>query len=219
MRVLVGTPCYAGMMHINYTKSILAFAVAGIPFDTAFVGNESLITRARNTILSTFFYATGYSHLFFLDADVGIDAASLNSLLKSEKDVIGASVALKGHTPEGRPILNGTLEDGEDPTNQLLCRMKHLGTACLILSRKAVSALVEDAIKQDRIYKPGDYTGGNAGGPGRPDHYDVFQVGCIDGTYLSEDYWVCHRLRELGFDIYCDTSIHTSHAGMSFFTN
>ncbi len=219
MRLMIGTPCYGGMMHINYTKSLLALTGMGIPFDAAFVGNESLITRARNTIISTFFYATDYTHLLFLDADVGIDASAIVSLLKSEKDVIGASVALKGFTPDGRPVLNGTLEPGEDPAKQMICKMKYLGTACFLLTRKAVAALVEDAIKQDRMYKPNAHSQGNAGGANRPDHYDIFQVGCGEGIYLSEDYWVCQRLRELGFSIYCDTSIHTSHAGMSQFNN
>ncbi len=44
-------------------------------------------------------------------------------------------------------------------------------------------------------------------------HYDVFRVGVQANEYLSEDYWVCRRLRTLGFDVLIDPSIITTHHG------
>ena len=44
--------------------------------------------------------------------------------------------------------------------------------------------------------------------------YDVFQVGVLDGVYLSEDYWVCRQLRELGFDIHVQLDAVTQHHGV-----
>ena len=92
--------------------------------------------------------------------------------------------------------------------------MERLGTAAMLLSRKAITALVEDAINDGRVY------GANPLARGLGDSeelYDVFQVGVRNGLYLSEDYWVCHRLRELGFDIYVDLSIKTRHHGIRSF--
>jgi hypothetical protein len=42
----------------------------------------------------------------------------------------------------------------------------------------------------------------------------VFRVGVQANEYLSEDFWVCRRLRTLGFDILIDPSIITTHYGM-----
>ena len=55
-------------------------------------------------------------------------------------------------------------------------------------------------------------------GYGEPDEiFDVFQVGVDRGTYLSEDYWVCAKLIELGFNLYVDLGIRTRHSGMASF--
>jgi hypothetical protein len=36
----------------------------------------------------------------------------------------------------------------------------------------------------------------------------------VDDEYLSEDFWVCRQLRELGFAIHLDPTIVTRHSGM-----
>ena len=76
-RVLIGTPAYGGMVHLDYLNSISEYYRSGIPFSISAIGNESLITRARNAILSRFHADTRYSHLLFLDADVHLPAAGL----------------------------------------------------------------------------------------------------------------------------------------------
>ena len=90
-----------------------------------------------------------------------------------------------------------------------------MGTAILMLSRKAVNALVAWASKNDHVYWPNKHTRGDT----QPDikMYDVFQTGVVDGEYDSEDYFVCRVLRELGFDIYVDPNIPCKHNGMFVF--
>ena len=48
--VLIGTPAYGGMVHTDYVDSLLQYATAHVPFAVMTIGNESLITRARNAI-------------------------------------------------------------------------------------------------------------------------------------------------------------------------
>jgi len=48
-------------------------------------------------------------------------------------------------------------------------------------------------------------------------HYDVFRVGISNGEYLSEDFWVCKELIQLGYEILVDTSVYTRHNGMVCF--
>jgi hypothetical protein len=47
--------------------------------------------------------------------------------------------------------------------------------------------------------------------------YDVFQTGVFDGDYLSEDFYVCKVLMELGFNVYVDSNVRTKHNGMFVF--
>jgi len=52
--LVVGTPCYGGMMTTEYCQSLLGLKEAmlqhGHQLTTVFLGNESLIQRGRNTI-------------------------------------------------------------------------------------------------------------------------------------------------------------------------
>jgi hypothetical protein len=52
--LLIGTPAYGGQVHVDYVSSLLVFQRQGIVFTLMTSGHESLITRARNTIISTF---------------------------------------------------------------------------------------------------------------------------------------------------------------------
>jgi hypothetical protein len=52
--IMIGTPAYGGMVHIDYVRTLFEYARAGIQFQLDTIGNESLITRARNAILATF---------------------------------------------------------------------------------------------------------------------------------------------------------------------
>jgi len=48
-------------------------------------------------------------------------------------------------------------------------------------------------------------------------HCGVFKVGVVNGDYLSVDFWVCHRLRQMGYRIFVDPEIATRHQGTTQF--
>lgn len=205
--ILVGTPAYGGMVHTDYVSTLLQFQTGGVPFTLMTIGNESLITRARNTILSAFHVRPEFSHLLFLDGDVQLPADGLKRMLAQGKDVIGAPVALKGKGPDGRRIFNIGACLGEEGSLQI---NERIGTAAFMLSRRAVEALVDDAKRDGRVYRRSRTT---RGAWDADIHYDVFQTGVIDGEYLSEDYWVCRELRRLGFSVFVDPTVVTRHHG------
>lgn len=205
--ILIGTPAYGGMVYMDFVHSLLSYQKAGIQFTLATLGNESLITRARNTLLSMFHHRPDLTHLLFLDADVSLSAESVQMMLEQQCDVIGAPVALKGRNAQGGRIFNIGRVVGESGPMILVDR---IGTAALMLSRRAVTALVDDAIAHGRVYERMKTLRGDAG---PAIHYDVFSVGVHEGEYLSEDYWACKSLRRLGFDICVLPDIVTQHHG------
>ncbi len=210
-KILIGTPAYNGQLHVDYLHSILSFTQAGIDYSVMTIGNESLITRARNAVLATFHGNKNFSHLLFLDADVYLDAEGLNAMLAHDKDVVAAPVYLKGRDEQGRQILN---TDANPDILPVLQSVNRVGTAVLMLSRAAVDGLVKHALAEDRVYMINEILRR----PQMPDQqYDVFRVGVSDGEYLSEDFWVCRELRALGFEIFVDTSVYTRHNGMVSF--
>jgi len=88
-----------------------------------------------------------------------------------------------------------------------------------MFSRKATDSLIENsqAYKSSNEYSRGDNI--------TEEHYDVFKIGvikninCKEPTYLPEDYYVCGKLRELGYKIYIDLTIPVKHNGMHGFVN
>ena len=211
LNILIGTPAYNGQIHVDYLHAILDFAKAGIPYSVVTIGNESLITRARNTLIAAFHSMPVFSHLLFLDADVYLDAKGLSDMVNHEKDVIGAPVYLKGRDSEGNQTLN---TDANPQKLPILQSVDRVGTAAFLLSRAAVSSLVQHAIDEKRVYE-------NHKMLQRPElpetHYDIFRVGISNGEYLSEDFWVCRELRSLGYEVFVDTSVYTRHNGMVAF--
>lgn len=207
INLLVATPAYGGMVHLDYARSLLELRGAGVVFSLAALGNESLVTRARNALLASFHARPEFTHMLFLDADIGVPAAAIVRLLEHRRDVIGAPVPLKGLGAAGERIFNVGRSVGESGPLTLVDR---IGTAVLMLSRRAVDALVEDAKADGRVYERASTLTGD---PGTRIHYDVFRVGVDDGEYLSEDYWACATLRRLGFAIHVDPTIVVRHHG------
>jgi len=199
--VMVGTPAYGGNFQMNYVEMTIGIVNTHIPWTPYYIKNESLISRARNTILSVFYHNKQWDKLLFLDADTSISPDDFAKLVNTKHDVVGAAVRLKSKDQ----IFNITKILKEVDTQYFT--VEHIGTAVLCLSRKAVNALVDHAKKNGDVY-----TKGVSGADGM-EYYDVFKTGVKDDMYLSEDYWACMQLRELGFDIHVDNTILTSHAG------
>ena len=54
LNVFIGTPAYNSMIHTDYLHSIIDFHKNNFPITVMTIGNESLIPRGRNTIISYF---------------------------------------------------------------------------------------------------------------------------------------------------------------------
>jgi hypothetical protein len=91
MNILIATPMYGGMCTGEYTRSMLSvvptLSAEGIAVSTAFIYNDSLITSARNK-LATIFAKHDFTHMLFIDADIGFDAKDIVSMIRANKNVI-----------------------------------------------------------------------------------------------------------------------------------
>ena len=207
-KLLVGIPAYNGMVHIDCVNTLLGLNKLNLESAVMFIGNESLITRGRNTIFSLFLSQKVFTHLLFLDAEVGMNPDDILKLLSHDKDVIGVPVRLKGTDKEGKPVYNVGKIMGIGGNG--LSIVSKIGTAVLMISRTAAENLVKKL-------KPDTYSGNPFGAGVILDsitHYDVFKTGVIDGEYQSEDFWICEQFRKIGYKIFVDPNIYTVHNGM-----
>lgn len=95
-KILVATPMYGGMATGNFTRSIADLSIVGAEYGmeikSSFLYNESLITRARN-YLADEFMRSDYTHMMFIDADIGFDPHDVIALTAiadpaSDKDIV-----------------------------------------------------------------------------------------------------------------------------------
>ena len=90
-KVFVATPMYGSMNAGWYTQSVLQLSNIcgqhGVGLSYSFMFNESLITRARNALVSQFL-KTDNTHLMFIDADIQFNPNDIIRMLEADKDII-----------------------------------------------------------------------------------------------------------------------------------
>jgi hypothetical protein len=94
--IFVATPVHSEVS-IHYTQSLLELQKMAIKKKIKIVFQlykSSLVTQGRNLCVSAFL-KSGFSHLLFIDSDIGFKAQSAFNLLEANKDVISVPYALK----------------------------------------------------------------------------------------------------------------------------
>jgi len=90
-KIFIATPMYGGMCAGFYTQSIIQLLTTcqanGVDAEFSFMFNESLITRARNSLTHTFL-KTDCSHLMFIDSDIKFRAEDVIHMIRAEKDIL-----------------------------------------------------------------------------------------------------------------------------------
>ena len=92
-KIFVATPMYGGMCCGQYTKSTADLAKLctqyEIEIEFFYLFNESLITRARNYCVDEFLRHERFTHLMFIDSDIGFnpdDILTLAAIAEPESD-------------------------------------------------------------------------------------------------------------------------------------
>jgi hypothetical protein len=211
--VLIATPAYGCMVHTDYLHSVVGMVdeavQSGFSVVLATVGNNSLITHARNDLISFFVQSPQFTHMLFLDSDVGLPKGSLTKLLSRNVGVIGVPIPLKGFSPSGDPVITCGKIFAVDDSG--LAQVEYINTAIFLITRDVAERICH--LSSTYRSNPAFRRGGQLTDSG----WDVFRVGTglVPEWYLPEDFYFCYRLRmELGEVIYADFSISVSHCGM-----
>ena len=164
-KLFISTPCYDAMMTMQYTMSLLNLIPFlnqyKIDFVIDFLGNESLITRARNKALGKFMQSD-CSHLLFIDSDIEFPAQAVLDLLVFNKDVVCCTYPKKGfnwkklvHSMQNEPASKETLESRGldfvynalyDKNNNIIqdhgfIKARHAATGFMLIKRDIVKKL------------------------------------------------------------------------------
>ena len=210
-KVHIAMPCYGGMLTESTFMSFIKWANTArqlnIDWTLETMVNESLISRARNTLSAKFLHMDDATHLMFIDADIGWEPWHLLVLLNRDVDVIGGLYPMK--TMPIKWVVNGFegAEEGPDGFQEV----SKAGTGFLLIKKHVFEKLnSHPAVKQykndiglDPIY----------------DQYlkTYFDTAVRQNRYYSEDWTFCENWRDLGGQIYMDKRILLRHSGSYVF--
>jgi hypothetical protein len=230
----VATPCYGGLVTQSYMQSVLRLmqhaATAGFDLSLSLLGNDSLITRSRNTLVARFLDQPEATHLLFIDADIGFAPEQVERMVRARRDVVAGLYPLKmndwdeaarGRLAAGEAFESaalryvGLIEEGARPDAQGLVRGTYAGTGFLLIARAALLRMIE-------AYPETHYRAIQSWPPRpeSPQQYALFECMIEPETriYLSEDYSFCRRWRDIGGEIWLDTIGSLTHSGACDFT-
>jgi len=240
-KIFVATPMYGGMCGGQYTKSTADLARLcqsyEITVDFFYLFNESLITRARNYCADEFLRQTEYTHLMFIDSDIGFnpnDVLSLAALADpdGDKDIICGPYPKKtiswekikravdkGFADENPHELQNFVGDfvfnpAEGQTEIRLDEPVEVlegGTGFMMIQRKAFEKFEE--AYPELHYKPDHIRSAHFDGSREIMCYFDALIDPKSKRYLSEDYMFCQWARAAGLKVWMCPWMQLSHMG------
>jgi hypothetical protein len=231
-KLFLATPAYGCQVTTFYVdalaRTISSLTKSGIYWTLHLMGNESLITRARNRLVAAFL-KTDCTHLIFLDADVGWEVQALADMVISPHEIVCGCYPMKGFNwpaiaeaakAGARPedllergacfALNWRAEDlasGEVKSNDGFVQVKDGATGFMVIKRSAILKMIEAYGSET------SYLANHKGAEGET-HFALFD--CIiddERHYLSEDYAFCRRWQKIGGEIYIYLGAKLTHTG------
>ena len=210
-RVHIAMPCYGGMLTESTFMSFIKWANTarqlGIDWTLETMVNESLISRARNTLTAKFLDMPEATHLFFVDADIGWEPWHLLVLLNRDVDVIGGLYPMK--TMPIKWVVNGF--DGAEEGADGLQEVSKAGTGFLLMKKHVFEKMKSHpAVKQ--------YKNDIGLDPKFDQHLKTyFDTAVRQNRYYSEDWTFCENWRDLGGRIWVDKRVLLRHSGSYVF--
>ena len=210
-RVHICMPCYGGMLtestFMSYIKWSNTARQLGIDWTMETMTNESLISRARNTLTAKFLHNKDSTHLMFIDADIGWEPWHLLVMLDRDVDVIGGLYPMKSLPVKW--CVNGFEGAEEGPDG--LQEVSKTGTGFLLIKRAVFEKLNEHPATKPFM--------NDIGLPAELNPYmkTYFDTAVRENRYYSEDWTFCENWRDLGGRVWVDKRILLKHTGTYVF--
>ena len=241
VKIIIGTPCFGGMIHNGYFQSMIELAAnftkLNLPYEVMTIGNESLIQRARNGIVAKFMSDPTSTHLMFIDADITFSWIHIVKLLISGKELCGGCYPKKAFNWDKikhQSVKNPTMhedelmaksldyvfnpiyhQEGENVVIKLnngMAQVKDIGTGFMLINKSVITKMMKKYPETKFMNNVAGYGQTNAN-----DYFYALFDCCIDPVsrvYLSEDYLFCKRWIEIGGELWVDLGTNLNHTGI-----
>lgn len=158
------------------------------------------VARTRNNLAYTFLKETKCEFLFFVDSDIIFDPVDIDRIVSHGLPVVG------GLYPKKSASLGWVYSSlpGEEVNEKTgLLKVRETGTGFLCVRRDVFEAMIAKwpEIRYEHDPVPG------------AERWDFFPMHAQGGRYLSEDWFFCDRVRQLGLDVHVDVTVQVKHIG------
>ncbi len=230
IHLVIGTPCYGGLVTSTYFSCIMKLKEAsrheGMALTLLMPDGDDLIQRSRQEMAADFMGIWGATHLLFIDNDMGFEPDQVFRLLRFGAEVVAGACPLKhidwekvrtaaraGWENLESAGLRYVVEAVKPPqVRDGFVRVHFAGSGFLLIKRSAFAALME---RHPELR----YSRAKAGPGGGSWAYAFFncKIDGKDGPYLSEDYSFCRLWTGMGGEIWVDLNSRIQHVGQAVF--
>ena len=229
---LIGVPCYDQQLtepfYMSSIKMAMQFKEIGLRFGISTV-SDSLISRARNQLVAKFMANPEFTHLMFIDADIGFQPNDILKLLWHDKDIMTGAYPIKDiNWPKIHDLVNKGVKPDELMTRSLryvvnatkdsvgnvrvsngALEIYDAGTGFMLIKRSVFDKMFE----QYPELKYNDDTG-SLNEEERKHTFALFNSYVDDdGRFLSEDYGFGRYWQKMGGSVWVDPTIEMLHLG------
>lgn len=207
-RPTFGFACYGGQVSHETLNGMINTSVLltriGIRFDVRMIAGDSLVPRARNSLVGLMMEIPDATHLMFIDADIGFDPVDIVRLIGHDLDVVGGVYPMKAYPL--RYAMNPLV--GADPTGiPGVQEVKDLATGFMLIKRSVIERMIEH-------YPETHYRADADVGDRNINLFALFDTMIENGQYVSEDFTFCRRWRAIGGKVHIDDTIVLKHLGL-----
>ncbi len=211
--ILIGTPCFGGQLSSLYARSVLNFQDAclgrnDLKFDSVANWGDSLITRARQGLVTQLLGHPTATHLLFADSNVGFWPDQVFQLLKFDVDIAAAAVPRKRldrqekgerGQPQPEALFDFEPDGPSSMTRNGFVKARFAGTGLMLIKRSALQAMT---VK----YQDLRYRSEFVSDPADPRYWSYALFNClVEGErFLNEDESFCRRWTQMGGEIWVD---------------
>ena len=237
--ICICTPFYGEEVKVQYMESMLKthleFQKSNIPIINIFLYNTSLITKARNELVSKFMNNTDLDYMIFIDSDISFNPQDIIKLMSYDKQLIGATYPKKtlNWLELQKGIINNIAKNSSelieltseytiyDKNKSLLSNglmnVERLGTGFMMIKRSLLAKMEKKY--PNLMYKMERQI--NEKEKDRKKGYGFFDSRLINKEHISEDYSFCDYVKGIGEKIYIDPKIELIHHGdnLSYYGN
>lgn len=207
MNILIATPTYDGTVHVSYMRTVITIlqscAAHGV-LTTHMTTEGSLVELARNKLAARCINDESYTHMLFIDSDIGFDDQTMVRLIaNADLPVLGVACPRKSFEFShnvGKVIGPAYVGDEKFP-RQGVFEVGAIGTGIMLIKREVLVTLAE----------------------GVPNYYDggfvphLFRNEIRGNSIVGEDINFCLLWQKAGGKVYGLLDAEVTHTGQAVF--